>query len=148
MLRPRDVLHLYGGPMVGLSIIRDHQLIAAAGSGGALSYIPTGEGVHIRVPGDLISKSEAIFRVRDPEYTLIERPVEITIGGETRIMRWGRPKMGPFEVFVVPSGRDRYPRVSLERMGVCPETAAHTSAELLDREPYQVVGGRLPRHSS
>ena len=142
MLRPRDVLHVYGDPMIGLSILRDSQLIAAAGSGGALSYIPTGEDVDIGIPGDLISQSEAIFRTRDPNYRMIERPVQITIGGETRIMRWGRPKMGPFEVFVVPSGRDKYPRVSLERIGVCPETAAHTSAELLDREPYQVIGGR------
>jgi hypothetical protein len=142
-LRPRDVIHVHGDPAIGLSILRGDLLIAAAGAAGALSYIPVGADVDVRIPGDLVRESERIFRTRDPHYQMIERPVQIAIAGETRIMRWGQPIMGPYEVFVRPSVIDKHPSVSIERLGVCPETAAHISAELLDRERYRVVGGWL-----
>jgi hypothetical protein len=142
ILQPGDLLYLNGNSMIGLSILRGDDLIAAAGAATGLSYIPVGSDVDVRIPGDLIGQAEAIFRTRDPEYRMVARPVEIAIAGTTRITRWDRSRMGSYEVFIRASVRDRDPCVSIERLGVCPETAAHTSAQLLDQHPYQIVRSR------
>ena len=132
--RPGDVLHVSrtscGG--LGLSILRDGYLVAAAG---AITKVPLGADVSARAPHDLTEQAEAVFRTRDRRYQLHDQPIELTIQGETRILHLGRPQMGPYEVFMrhgflrgIP-GTDEC--ISIERRGVCPDTAAHTTAQLL-----------------
>jgi hypothetical protein len=65
--------------------------------------------------------------------------LEFAVAGETEIMRWGRSKRGAFELFVRGSSRPDVGLVSIERLKICPETAAHTSAQLMDRDGYQIV---------
>lgn len=140
VLQRGDLLHISrtrcGG--IGLSIIRDAYLVAAAG---AITHVPLGADVSIRYPMDLIQQAEAIFRSRDPEYHLPDHPIEVSIAGETRILHRGRT-IGPYEIFVrhgfllgMP-GTDAC--ASIERRGVCPETAAHTSAQLLEEERLKI----------
>jgi len=137
VLRQGDVLYisrtLCAG--LGLSILRDGQLVAAAG---AITSVPLGTDVSARHPGDLVEQAEQIFRTRDPQYRTRESPIELSVAGVTRILHGGRPTLGPYEVFVrhgflrgIP-GTDE--SLSIERRGVCPDTAAHTTAQLLDEE--------------
>ena len=144
VLRPGDVLHLslHGG--LALSILRDDSLIAAAG---AITAVPLGVDVVARVPGDLIRQAESVFRTRDPDYQMHDAPFELSIAGETRLLHWGRPTMGPFDVFVRHGcrlggkfdGGGQDACASIERRGVCPDTAAHTSAQLFDQEGVELV---------
>jgi hypothetical protein len=128
VLRPGDLLHLTRSSSgMGLSIVRDRLLIAAAGN---IAGMPLGSDVSVRYPGDLIRQANAIFQTRDPEYRMKYRPIELTVAGHTRILEWGRPTMGSYDVFIRRTGT-LDPWVSIERTGVCPETAAHSSAELL-----------------
>ena len=140
MLRPHDVLHIARSPCggIGLSILRDDHLVAAAG---AITQVPLGADVSARFPFELIRESEAIFRTRDPQYHPHEHPIELSIGSEIRILHRGRPTIGPYDVLI----RHGFVRgmpgtdacVSIERRGVCPETAAHTTAQLLAEEGLQ-----------
>jgi hypothetical protein len=52
--------------------------VAAAG---ALTVVPLGNGVEVRLPRDLISTAESVFQERDPEFEFIEQPVEVKIEG-------------------------------------------------------------------
>lgn len=141
-LRPGDAIHVLGSPMVGLAIRRGNQLIAAAGSGDALTSMPLDPDIDLSIPGDLVQEAARIFRTRDPRYEVTEFPVEVSISGETRIMRWGAPTMPPFEVYVAPSAVDKFPGVGIERQGGCRPRSAEVSADLMDK-PYEVVGGFL-----
>ena len=141
VLRLGDVLHISrtGCAGIGLSILRDDQLVAAAG---AISYVPLGVDVSVRFPDDLTDQVEAIYRTRDPEYEMREYPIELSIEGATRILHGGRPRIGPYEVLVrhgfFPGIPGTNECVSIERCGVCPDTAAHTSAQLLEEEGLQI----------
>ena len=142
MLRPSDVLNVSrtacGG--LGLSVLRGGSLIAAAG---ALTAVPLGPHAFARVPRDLVDEAENIFRSRDTRYRMRDSPVEISLLGETSILHAGRPQMGPFEVIVRHGFLDGVPgtdvSASIERRGVCPDTAAHTSAQLLEDEGLQIA---------
>jgi hypothetical protein len=142
VLRRGDVLHISrsGRCGLGLSILREDLLIAAAG---AITKVPLGLGASARMPGDLIAQAERAFRTRDPDYRMNDRPFELSIAGETRILHTGRPQIGPFDVFVRHGFLDGLPGgdvcASIERRGVCPDTAAHTSAELLEREGLEIA---------
>ena len=143
MLRPGDIVHITrthcGG--LGLSVLRDDHLLAAAG---AITSVPLGADVSARSPSDLIQRVEAIFRTRDPEYYLRDRPIEVSVAGKTRILHSGRPTIGPYEIFVRHGFLWGMPGTaecaSIERRGACPDTAAHTSAQLLDEEGIQMIG--------
>jgi hypothetical protein len=79
MLRGDDVLnisrtHCAG---LGLSILRDGELVAAAG---AVMHVPLGPTVSVRYPRELVEEAEAIFRARDPEY----HHAELSGGAEGR----------------------------------------------------------------
>lgn len=140
VLQRGDVLHLgrthSGG--VGLSIIRDDYLVAAAG---AITSVPLGSDIVARCPGDLAKQAEAIFRTRDPQYNLRDCPLELSIAGQTRILHAGRGVIGSYDVLVRHGFLWGLPGsdvcASIERRGVCPDTAAHTSAQLLDEEGLQ-----------
>jgi hypothetical protein len=142
VLRRGDVLHLArtASGEVGLSIIRDDYLVAAAG---AITSVPLGSDIVARCPMDLAEQAEAIFRTRDPQYHLREWPLELSIAGQTRILHAGRPVIGSYDVLVrhgflwaIPG---RSACASIEGCGVCPSSAAHTSAQLLDEEHLQIA---------
>jgi hypothetical protein len=75
-----DQMHLSrdAGGGLGFSLIRDGKLVAAAG---AITAVPLGNGVEVRIPRDLISTAESVFQKRDPDFEFIEQPVEIKIEG-------------------------------------------------------------------
>ena len=119
--------------------MHDDFLIAAAGPVDVLRFLPLGSDLRICAATEDVEerffKQPGAGRYFVGGPAPIGRPfVEIVAGGETRIMPWGRPQMGPFEVFVRDSVRLGVLLISIERLKVCPETAAHTSAQLLDRE--------------
>jgi hypothetical protein len=144
MLREGDSLYVSrtacGG--VGLSVIREGGLIAAAG---AITHVPLGNDAFARLPLDLIRQAESLFQTRDAEYEMGDCPLELSIAGETRILHGGSPQIGPYDVVV----RHGFVRglpgtdvcASIERRGVCPDTAAHTSAQLLEEEGLQLCSG-------
>jgi hypothetical protein len=137
MLREGDVLHISRTPCagLGLSVLRHGQLVAAAG---AICFVPLGPDVSIRTPVDLVRQAERIFQTRDPEYQLLHSPVELRIGNVTRIIDGGRPTIGPYEILVRHGFITGLPGtdacVSIERIRVCPDTAAHHSAELMSKK--------------
>jgi hypothetical protein len=142
MLRRGDIVHITrtACAAIGLSVLRDDHLVAAAG---AIASVPLGSDVSARGPWDLIQQAEAIFQRRDPSYNLRDRPIEVSVAGETRILHCGRPRMGTYDVLVrhgflwgIP-GTDAC--ASIERRGVCPDTAAHTSAQLLEEGGIDIV---------
>ncbi len=75
-----DQMHMSrdAGCGLGFSLIRSGKLVAAAG---ALTAVPLGNGVEVRIPTDLISTAEAVFQERDPDFEFVELPVEIKIEG-------------------------------------------------------------------
>ena len=73
-------------------------------------------------------------------------PVELRVGDVLHILHEGRPTMGDYEILVrhgriwgMP-GTDEC--VSIERLKICPSTAAHNSAQLMEAEED---GTRLER---
>ena len=141
-LRAGDLLHIArtGCGGIGLSIVRGGLLVAAAG---AIASVPLGSDVSVRLPMDLIEQAESIFRTRDPQYHLGDYPLQLSIEGETRIVHAGRPRIGPYDVLVRHGFRLGLPGTdacaSIERRGVCPDTAAHTTAQLLESEGLQIA---------
>jgi hypothetical protein len=144
MLREGDSVYVsrtaWGG--LGLSVIRRGDLIGAAG---AITHVPLGTGGSARLPLDLIAQAERLFRTRDAEYDMGDYPVELTLAGETRILHRGRPTMGPFDVFIRHAYEPGLPGtnecISIERRGVCSDTAAHRSAQLLDEHGLEMRDG-------
>ena len=141
MLREQDVLSIsrWGRPGIGLSVLRHGQLVAAAG---AITWLPLGPDVSVHVPHELVAQAEAIFRARNPNYRLFEYPLQVQVGDAVDVLHWGRPTMGDYEILIrrgcrpFPIGSES---VSIERRGVCPDTAAHHTAQLLESEPVEVV---------
>jgi hypothetical protein len=136
MLRENDSFHITRTPRggLGLSVIRDGELIAAAG---AVPWVPLGPDVTVRYPGDLARDAEKIFQTRDPEYVFAPWPVELTVEGTIRLINSGRLRMGSYEITVRHGFFQGLPgvdsSVSIERYGVCPELAAFVTAELLEQ---------------
>jgi hypothetical protein len=144
MLRPGDLLHVAALPWLGISIIRNGCLLAAAGAVETLSRISLGVDVQIRFPGENLE--ERFFRQRHSGHCWLGGPppigepfVEIVAAGKTQIMPWGRPTIGPYEVFVRSSVTSPSLLVSIQRLKACPETSAHTTAQLLDRDGYPII---------
>lgn len=140
VLRKGDSLYIQRGSMGGLGIwiLRADFLVAAAG--GVFGYL--GKDVSVGMPCDLIERAEAALREGDPKYRMHDRPVELRVGGEIRILHVGRPRIGPYDIHVRHGFIDGLPgtgaSLSIERVGVCPDTAAHTTAQLLDEEGYEM----------
>ena len=135
ILSPRDMLFMArthcGG--LGISIIRDGQLIAAEG---VASAVPLGEFVHVRIPSDTLTEAEDVFRKHDPEFRFPELPVEIRLGDHTRLRYRGRFQLQSYKIFVEHGfyrgtpGTDECLAVWLT--GLCPDIPAIASAQLLD----------------
>jgi hypothetical protein len=141
MLRADDVVHISRTHCagLGLSVLRDGELVAAAG---AVIDVPLGPTVSVRHPRELIEGAEAIFKARDPEYHMRNYPVELRVGDGLHIIHAGRPTVGDYEILVrhghiwgIP-GRGEC--VSIERLGICPSTAAHNSAQLMEAERHEI----------
>jgi hypothetical protein len=134
-LSPGDMLCLArtacGG--LALSIIRNGQLVAAAG---AVSAVPLGDFIHVRTPSDIIEEAEKVFRKHDTEFEFGHLPVEIRIREQTRLVYRGRPQLGSYDVFVEHGfyrglpGTDEC--VAIAMKGACPSVVAIASAQLLD----------------
>jgi hypothetical protein len=124
---------------LGLSIIRSGRLIAAAG---ALSAVPLGELVRVRIPSDTVRDAERAFRKSDPKFEFPHLPVEVRLGDDVRIMFRGRPRIQSYDVWVehgfyrgIP-GTDECVAIALA--GSCPDTAAIASAQLLDSDAIEI----------
>lgn len=139
ILRPRDVIHLAALPALGISILREGLLVAAAGAVSTLIRLPLGREVTIRFPepaGVPVHVAPG-QRYRPEDFPI--RPIELSVEGVTRAMWQGRPTMGRYDVFIARQVRDGEPRLSMERSKVCAETSAHTSAQLMDRDGCRVI---------
>ena len=141
-LRAGDVVHISRTYVagIGFSILRGEELVAAVG---AITDVPLGKDLTARHPGDLIEQVEEIFRTRDPEYKMRERPLELSSAGETRIVHRGGTRVGPYDAFVLQGFTLGHPGMdelaSVERRGVAPETAALTTAQLFRTEPMELT---------
>ena len=146
MLRGSDVLHVSRTHCagLGLSILRNGELVAAAG---AVMHVPLGPTVSVRHPRELIEEAEAIFRAHDPEYDMPNYPVELRVGDVLRILHEGRPTINDYEVLVRHGPHWGMPGtdecVSIERRKICPSTAAHNSAQLMEEEMGRAVSDDL-----
>lgn len=133
--RPGDVLHVArtscGG--LGLSVVRGGQLITAVG---AVTAVPQGRVVNVRIPWDVIREAECVVSRLDPGFEFPELPIEVHVEAERRVLYRGRPRIGGYEVFVEHGFYPGTPGTSecaaLSLVGSCPETAAICSAQLLE----------------
>lgn len=83
-----------------MSIVRNGQLIGAAG---AVTAVPLGELVAVRIPIDLIRDAEGVFQRVDPHFELFnfrEWPVEVKVGEDRRVRYGFRGRLGRYEVLV------------------------------------------------
>ena len=133
--RGGDVLHVArtGCGGLGLSVLRGDRLITAIG---AVTAVPHGGLVTVRIPREAIREAEDAFRRVDPRFEFPELPIEIQVESTKRVLYGGRPRIGSYEVFVehgfylgIPGTSEC---VALSLNGSCPETAAICSAQLLE----------------
>jgi hypothetical protein len=148
-----DQMHLSrdAGCGLGFSLLRGGKLVAAAG---ALTAVPLGNGVEVRIPGDLISTAKSVFQKRDPDFEFIEQPVEIKIEGlrerygQSRSWRSPNPLMDTFITFggrtivgayrvIVRHGSSKAPGGPKESVSIChkqtfTDAAGEFAAMLLD----------------
>jgi len=133
--RPGDVLHMTRTPSggLGLSVVRDGQLVTAVGAVTAVSH---GRFVTVRIPRDVLREAEGVVRRLDPEFEFAELPIEIRVATETRVLYAGRPRIGGYRVFVEHGFYRGIPGTpecaALSLVGSCPETAAICSAQLME----------------
>jgi hypothetical protein len=133
--RAGDVLHVSrtscGG--LGLSVVRGDRLLVAIG---AVTSVPQGGLVDIRTPWDVVREAEAVFRRLDPRFVFHELPLAVRVGSETCVMYRGRPRMSGYEEFIEHGFYTGTPGTSecaaLALIGGCPDTAAISSAQLLE----------------
>jgi hypothetical protein len=132
-LRPGDSIRVVRSHLGGLalSIMRGHELVAAAG---AVTALPLGPVV-ARIPRELIEGALDVFRPTDPDFEFREWPVEVAVGDQRSIMFTGRREFGGYDVFVehgLWAGTAGVPEcVAISRDGLVDELAAITSAQLM-----------------
>jgi len=131
MLKPHDAVHVAttwrGG--LGVSVLRHGVLIAAAG---AVTGVPLGPSVSVRMPADVVREAHEVFRRRDPEYELWEWPVEVATEAGTRLLHRARIPLGRYEFFVVHGFISGIECLAITFLGVCPDCAATLTAPVLD----------------
>lgn len=142
IFEPGDRLHMArtdcGG--LGLSLLRGDQLVFAVG---AVSRVPLGSDVWAGTPMDLVREAEATFKKRDSKFGFRELPVQISIGGQTRIKFRGWEKMANYDIWLehgyLPgiSGADECAAIALK--GACGAVAASASAQLLNGGELEMV---------
>lgn len=99
LLRPRDTLHMTRDPTggIGLSALRGNQLLYAVGE---VTAVPLGAQISVKIPFDLVKEVDAAFRRRDPEFELLEHPIEVRIGDTSRILFNGAFDLNGYHVRV------------------------------------------------
>lgn len=80
--QPRDVLRFTrtGTGGLALAAFRGGRLLVAIG---AITRLPLGDGVDARMPLELVTAAEGVFRERDPTFEMLEIPVELREGDTT-----------------------------------------------------------------
>jgi hypothetical protein len=137
VLHAGDELNVVRTPCggTGVSIIRDRQLVAASG---AVTAVPLGDSVQARIPWDVVSVAEAVFRRVDPRFEFRELPVELRVRDEVRLVYRGRPQIGAYEVFAEHGFYAGTPGtnecLAVCSNGNCPVTATIAAALLLDAQ--------------
>jgi hypothetical protein len=66
----------------------------------AVGHVPLGSEISVKIPYELLEKTEAILRQRDPEFELDHHPIEICIGDRPKILYCGHLQMGGYHVSV------------------------------------------------
>jgi hypothetical protein len=133
--RPGDMLHVArtGCGGLGLSVVRRGRLVAAIG---AVTAVPHGGSVSVRIPWEVIRDAEQVFSRLDPSFEFPEVPIEVHVGSERRVLYRGRPRLASYEVFVEHGFYPGTPGTSecaaISLIGSCPDTAAICSAQLLE----------------
>jgi hypothetical protein len=141
--KPGDILHMArtasGG--LGLALLRENRLVFAVG---AVSRVPLGDDVQAATPGALVREAASVFTKVDPEFEFRELPLQITIGGHSRILfRFGR-ELGHYAIWVehgylpcIEPGEDECAAIFLK--GACGRTPAIATAQLLNSGEIEVV---------
>lgn len=141
-LQPGDALHMVRTPCggLGVSALRNGELIFAAG---AITEVPLGSSVTVRIPGDLVQQAENVFKSRDPEFEFHELPIEVKAEEHVRISYGGFFELGRYQVWV---GHGFYPGIpgteecmGLGLIGICKPNAARASAQLLESNGLEMV---------
>jgi hypothetical protein len=118
---------------LGVSVIRKGKLILAAGE---ISAVPLGAEIQVRIPGELITEAQAVFRHRDPEFEFPELPIEIRDRGACSIRFCGRVIRNGYHVWVQHGfyrGEPGTPEcVAISLDGACDRVAVGASAQLLE----------------
>ena len=141
--KPGDTVNIRkgGDGSLALSVVRGGTLIAAIG---AVSQVPLGTEVQVRVPWNLVDEAEAVFRRHAPDYLqLPDIPLEVRVGSECWIGHGGG-QIGGYEFFLVRGFLRDTPGVdhcmALWRMGACSGLAARMSAILIELLPCETQG--------
>lgn len=130
-----DVLQIVrtGCGGLGLSVVRGGRLVTAIG---AVTEVPLGEQVKVRIPRAAVEEAEHVFSRLDPSFGFSELPIEIQVESERRVRNRGRLRIGGYQVFVEHGFYPGVPGISecaaISHVGSCPETAAICSALLLE----------------
>lgn len=139
--RSGDLLHVSrtscGG--VGLSLIRDKELVFALG---AITAVPLGSGVQVFYPADLIREAEKIFRHQDKDFRFFQSPLHFKHGSESRILFSGFGWLGEYEFAVKHGyilgtpGTDECAAIWLKSAKV--SDAVRSSAEILSSTELEI----------
>jgi len=117
---------------LGISVIRERQLVVAVGS---VTALPLGENVEAQIPSDLVEEAEALFWQRDPTFEMNELPVELCIDGSRHLFYGGTRRINGYEVWTVHGHLRGMPGtdecLAISRIGACSPNGANTSAMLL-----------------
>jgi len=147
VLRPGDIFHIARTAIagVGVSVIREGKLIFGVGQ---VTAVPLGLDVLVKTPHELISRAQAVFRQRDPDFTFMHYPVEVGIGGSSRLRFEGHVEMGSYYVWVkhgflrgVPGTAEC---VSISLNDACKWVWASASAQLLASSGASKLGISIP----
>ena len=147
VMRPGDIFHIARTAIagVGVSVIRQGKLIFGVGQ---VTAVPLGLDVLVKTPRELLSKAQDVFRQRDPEFSFLDYPIEVTVGGSSRIRFEGHVEMGGYHVWVKHGFQRSIPGtpecVSISLDEACKWVWAYASAQLLASSGASKLGPRIP----
>ena len=140
--KPGDVLHMArtGCGGLGLSLLRENRLVFAVG---AVSSVPLGDGVQAATRSLLVREAESVFRKVDPKFEFPELPLQISIGGHSRILFRGWLELGDYVSWVEHGYLPCIPGVnecaSIALKGACGASPSSLTAQLLNDGEIEVV---------
>jgi hypothetical protein len=141
-LRCGDSLYLALTPCagMGLSVIRDETLVAAAG---AVTAVPLGRDLVVRHPEELRLAVEALFEEVDPDYQPPDMPIEIQFEGQRHLVYRGTRDLGPYRIYMIHGFLSGMPGtdecLAISRSGFS-ETATNSTAQLLGGGDFERGG--------